>query len=458
MSDTRAGEQPPHLGAEDLRRLVETTVPREVAHGWVFHLLFCRECRKRLADCFPARGMPLLARLRRFPVLQAQKTSAAPPPPGNLERLSGAATRSLLSQYRRCYQEEEEAPPLYRELIRHPLPRQQMLLDNSRRYRTLGLLKHVLGRTPEHWHRDPEAAESHARLALAIHRRLAPDRYPSRLVADFGARAWAYLANALRIRSDLPAADHAMDCAFQALERGTGDAIDRAWLLELRVSLRRDQRRLEEAGIDAHRSARLWRSVRDRRAAINVILVQSSILFEAGEASGAIAILRKCLRESNEGEVGTRLYFGVVQNLAFRLAQADRPDEASRYVPELRELAAGLGEPLSRIRVDWLEALVDAGLGRTPRAVIRFKHLLDRFVAYQMPYDAALVGLDLATVYLEAGDTAAARGLSGKLVPIFESLQIGREATEALLLFVEALRQEAATVTMAEQAAAMLRR
>ena len=458
MSDKRVGDQPPHLGAEDLRRLVEQAVPRQVAHEWVFHLLFCPECRKRLADGFPARGMALLARVRRFPVLQAQNTSAAPAPPGNWEHLSGAATRSLLAAYRLCYQEEEEAPPLYRELIRHPLPRQELLLDNSRRYCTLGLLKYVLSRTPEHWHRDPEAAESHARLALAVHCRLATDRYPSRLVADFGARAWASLANALRIRSDLPAADRAMDRAFQEIEHGTGDAIDRACLLQLRVSLRRAQRRLQEARTDALHATRLWRSVGDRRAVTEAILLHSSILFEAGDALEAIATLRKCLRRLDEAEVGTRLYFGVVQNLAFRLAQANRSGEASHYIPELRELAAGLGEPLSEIRVDWLEALVDAGHGRTPRAVIRFNHLLDRFLAYRMPYDAALVGLDLATVYLEAGDTAAARALAGKLVPIFQSLQIEREAAEALLLFVEALRKEAATVAMAEKVKAMLRR
>ena len=458
MSDKRVGEQPPHLGAEDLRRLLEQAVPREVAHEWVFHLLFCAECRKRLADGFPARGMALLARVRRFPVLQAQNTSAAPAPPGNWERLSGAATRSLLAAYRLCYREEEEAPPLYRELIRHPLPRQELLLENSRRYCTLGLLKYVLSRTPEQWHRAPEAAESHARLALAIHCRLETDRYPARLVADFGGRAWAYLANAMRIRGDLPAADRAMDRAFQEIERGTDDAIEHAWLLQLRISLRRDQRRLEKAGSDAQLAIRLWRSVGDRRAETEAVLLQSSILFEAGSALESIKVIRRCLRNLEEAEVGTRLYFIALQNLAFRLAQADRASEASRYIPELRELAAGLGEPLSEIRVDWLEALVDAGLGRTPRAVIRFNHLLDRFLAYQMPYDAALVGLDLATVYLEAGDTAEARELAGKLVPIFESLQIEREAVEALLLFVEALRKEAATVAMAEKVKAMLRR
>jgi len=458
VSDPRVGEQPPHLGADDLRRLVEQAVPREVAHGWVFHLLFCPECRARLADGFPARGIALLARLRRFPVLQAQKTSAAAAPPVKWQRLSGAATRSLLSEYRLCYQEEDEAPPLYRELIRHPLPRQEMLLENSPRYRTLGLLKYVLSRTPEQWHRDPEAAESHARLALAIHRRLATDRYPSRLVSDFGARAWAYLANALRIRGDLPTADRAMDRASQELERGTGDAADRARLMQLRVSLRRDQRRLEDASADALMATRLWRSVGERRAETEAVLLLSSALFEAGNTFQAIELIRKCLQGSTELEVGARLYFLLLQNLARMLAQTDRPAEASRYVPELRELAASLGEPISMFRVDWLEALIDAGLGRTPLAAIRFQRLLERFLDFQMSYDAALVGLDLAAVYLEAGDTAAARELAGKLVPIFNSLQIEREATEALLLFVEALRKEAATVAMAEKVKGMLRR
>lgn len=456
MADKPYGSQP-HLKRDDLRRLVEATVPREVAHGWVFHLLFCPLCRKRLEVDFPARGMALLERVRRFRDSLSAK-SLATSPPGGRDRLSGGKTSSLLSEYQLCYQEEASAPSLYLELLDHPFLRQEMLVENSQRFRSLGLLKYVLSCARELWHRDAGAAESHARLALAIYRRLDPDRYPSGLVADFGARAWAWLANALRIRGDLPAAEEMMNRASRELENGTGDAIEKAWILQLRISLRRDQRRLREAGTDALRASRLWRSIGERRAEAETVLLHSSILFEAGEATQAIETIRNCLQGLSEAEVGTRLYFMVLQNLAFRLAQTDQPTEASKYVCELRELAAGLGEPLHQIRVDWLEALVDSGLGRRPRAIIRFEHLLRRFMAYEMPYDAALVGLDLAAVHLEEGNSKEARELAGQLVPIFEALQVSREALEALSLFVEALRKEAATVAMVERAHRLLRR
>jgi len=371
--------------------------------------------------------------------------------------LSEEKEEELLTEYSRCYREEDEAPSLYRELVDHPLPRQELLVLNRERYRSLGLVKYVLARAPELWHRAPHEAAAHARLALAISGRLPTEKYSPGLVADYGARACAYVANALRIQGDLRAADQAMQNAAEELERGTGDPTERARLLRLRTSLRKDQRRLKEAERDAREAVRLLRSVEDKQAEIEMVLLQSAIMTEEGAGMEALALVEKCLETLDPSSVDERLYFGVVQHFAWGLFEAGRSSHAERYLPELRDLVSGLDEPLSEARVDWLEALIDAQLGRKSRAVWRFLELLRLFQNFDMSLDAALVALDLAAVHLQAGEVAEARELAGELVAIFESLQVGRETMEALSVFAEALRQEAATAVMAEEAKSLLK-
>ena len=67
------------------------------------------------------------------------------------------------------------------------------------------------------------------------------------LIEDLRARAWGYIGNARRVRSDLHAAEGAFEEAYLQLEKGTEDPLERAILLDLEASLRRDQRRFDEA-------------------------------------------------------------------------------------------------------------------------------------------------------------------------------------------------------------------
>ena len=71
-------------------------------------------------------------------------------------------------------------------------------------------------------------------------------------------------------------------------------------------------------------------------------------------------------------------------------------------------------------------------------------------------YDAAMVSLDLALLYLQDGRTGEVRRVAEEMVTIFSAQDIHREATAALLLFQDAARREAVTAEMVREVAGAL--
>ena len=72
-------------------------------------------------------------------------------------------------------------------------------------------------------------------------------------------------------------------------------------------------------------------------------------------------------------------------------------------------------------------------------------------------YDAAIVSLDLAILYLRQERTADVRQLAEEILPVFQIQDVHREAVAAIALFQEAARQDQLTLDKARQVAALLR-
>lgn len=80
------------------------------------------------------------------------------------------------------------------------------------------------------------------------------------------------------------------------------------------------------------------------------------------------------------------------------------------------------------------------------------------FLARDNAYDAALVTMEMAVLHLEAGQTGEVKSLAREMAPIFEAQKVHREALAALLLFREAVEQDAATAGLARRVVAYLYR
>jgi tetratricopeptide (TPR) repeat protein len=259
--------------------------------------------------------------------------------------------------------------------------------------------------------------------------------------------AAAFVANAHRVGGRPNTADSTFAEALELWGKGTPGGpglLDTGRLFDLEASLRRDQRRFDEALV-LHERALALTSPKNS----GYILLNQAFTFEqSGDYEQAITTLIKAAPRV-DGTREPRLLCILRFNLAVNLAHLGRPEEAGRLLPEVRTLARTLNKESDRIRCRWLEGKVAAGLGRPEDAIPSLEQVRRWFAAKDNPYDTALVTLELAALYLQEGHTAKVKELVREMTPIFEEQKVHREALAALILFRDAALQETATAALA---------
>lgn len=268
------------------------------------------------------------------------------------------------------------------------------------------------------------------------------------------AQCLVFQANALRVSNGMTEAKAVFAEAKRLLQENaaTGPDLVPHWrLLDLEASLRRDLREFEEA----LRLLTVALEAAPSEAKGKVLNNKAVVHEHAGQYESAIEALHEAAPYL-ESYPEPRLLFGCAFNLAHNLCHLNRFPEAEALLPEIRERAAALDRKLDLIRVRWLEGKVHAGFDRSPEAEAAFQEVQAEFARLEMPYDGALVGLDLAILHLAHGRTSEVRSLAEEMIWIFQSQGIHREALGSLDLFLQAARQEAATCEMAREVASLL--
>jgi hypothetical protein len=129
-----------------------------------------------------------------------------------------------------------------------------------------------------------------------------------------------------------------------------------------------------------------------------------------------------------------------------------------RCTPTDEELYRQFADLWTRLRQNWLRGKIALGTGRPKDAEDAFLAARDGFVQQGIGYDAAMVSLDLALVYLREGRTAEVRRVAEEMIPLFEAEDVHPEAVAALILFHEAVRREVVTSESVEELMAYLKR
>jgi hypothetical protein len=81
----------------------------------------------------------------------------------------------------------------------------------------------------------------------------------------------------------------------------------------------------------------------------------------------------------------------------------------------------------------------------------------DGFLAEGVPFDTALVSLEIALLYAEQGRSGELKKLAGEMLPVFSSLRIHREALAALSFLLQAIQSESASARLVAAVASYLR-
>lgn len=353
--------------------------------------------------------------------------------------------------------ERASAPGLFVELMKLAAEQRLLLVRNSPRFQTWGLCELLVERCLETAAHHPEEVEDLVRLALDVAARLDESFYPRGLIQDLEARAWAYLGNARRVSSDFTEAENAFRQAEKLLRKGSHDPVELAILLDLKASLRRSQRRFEDALRLLRRAVTIFlrtgHSHRAGRSLVNMDLIHCY----AGHPEEGIPLLYQAIGLI-DADFEPRLKLCAQHNLIQDLAEAGRFHEAQKLYRETGRLYRELPETWVVNRRKWVKAKIVQGLGKTAQAEKLFLAARDGFIADGIPYDTALVSLELALLYARQGCAADLKRLAQEMLPIFSSLQVHREALAALSFLQQALESEEVSLDLVSRVADFLRR
>lgn len=351
--------------------------------------------------------------------------------------------------------ERAAAPALFVELMNLSEEQRHLLIRNSRRFRTRGLCELLLDRCMETAGRNPVGAEGLALLALEIVARL--DAGASNKTDGLQARAWAYLGNARRVRSDLQGAEDAFLRADTCLKRGSRDSVDDAIFLDLKASLCRARRDFDEALRLLAQAVAIYRRAGHPHRAGKCLVNMNTVYRYAGRPDQGIPVLYEAI-ELIDADQEPRLDLCARHNLIDDLTDMGRFLEAQRLYRETRCRYRSFPDAVTQNRRKWVKGKICAGLGRDVQAERLFLAARDGFIVEGMPYDTALVSLELAILYARDRRTADLKRLSQKILPIFSSLHVHREALAALSFLQKALTSEKASVELVSRIADFLRR
>ncbi|MEA2561174.1 MAG: MalT-like region [Acidobacteriota bacterium] len=439
-----AGARIHHPRAIELEAFLLGQLPPREAASVIAHLLTgCASCRKQME---PLAGVVLTPNLIPDEPVEVGSEYDFP-----LFRAFAAARRytTSLARERREAERDREDPPL-REVPLPEVPGVGSPTDWER-------CEQILARCRELRQGGPAARVAAASLAVSLAERLSPDlRGPCQL-ADLQARAWAERGNARRVTDDLIGAESDLTTALERAREGTEDPRLLARLLDLTASLRIDQRRLTEAAQLLDWVYAIHLALGEHHEAGRTLISKSNAAAYALDLKTAVRLLSEGLALI-DAERDPKLVLATVHNLLSHLVDDGQIAEAERLFRESHALYSAHGGLLDRLKGRWLEGRIASGLSDPAEAERSFQEVRSGFAHAGIPYDMALVSLDLAALWLEQGRTREIQTLLGETVAIFEARGIRREAIAGLLMLQEAIERDRASASLLRAVASELQR
>ncbi|MEA2691505.1 MAG: hypothetical protein QOJ16_892 [Acidobacteriota bacterium] len=353
--------------------------------------------------------------------------------------------------------ERAAAPDLLAELLAHPRAERFAVLRALPGLHTLAVCELLVEQSFEAGFTDPARALERAELAVEVSDCLSPHHYGVSVVQDLKARSWAYLGNARRLGGDLAGAEQALSYAECLADDGSSDPLEEARILDLRAALLADQGWLEEAAELLDLSIEIYSEVKDPHRTGRAMIWKGIVQGNAGHAERAIRGIEDGLRLL---EPRRESYLGRIAayHLAWFLNDSGRSEEAVAQLAVLRLAAVETPEAWTGFRLTWLEGRIAAGRGRFAEAEAAFREMRRRFLERDLGYDASMVTLDLATLYLRQGRGEEVQRLADEMFPLFVARDVHRQAIAALVTFKQAAEMERITLGLVQEIGAYLLR
>jgi tetratricopeptide (TPR) repeat protein len=278
---------------------------------------------------------------------------------------------------------------------------------------------------------DPQRMLSYAQSAAVVADHTPLNESGPCVVLDLRARAWAEYGNALRLNDRLVEAEGAFSKAVTWMAQGSGDLMLTARVLDLLASLRSHQRQLPEAIQLLDEVRGLYEEIGEPQLAVRALVSKATNVFYDRRPQEAATLLREALALLDPHH-DPQLWNVTRLNLVNALVDCGELRDARRFLLESGLPQAFAQEPLTLLRLRWIEARILAGLGKHADAQRAFQAVREEFKERDSHYEAALVGLDLADFWIRQGEAPKVGPLAEEMYETFVRLGIHPEATRAL--------------------------
>lgn len=352
------------------------------------------------------------------------------------------------------------APRLLDELMGQTLPARRLLLvANSPRFHNPFLCELLLEKGREAAFQGPDEALDLARLAVTLAENLTPESCGSTEVRDgLWCKASAQVANAHRIGGRHDEAEQIfLQLAPLLQEEGRIGLQDLARILNLRASLHRDLRQFDAAAQLLDRVVGIYQKLGQWSLLGSALMQRSAICGEVGDLETEMSLLRRALDLLDPNEE-PRNFLIARHNLILALNQSGRSREAFALLFHTRPLYFKVGGRMSLLRLRWLEGLVAVGLGRLEHAEVAFREVRDAYIELSLDYDAAMVSLELASIYVRQSRSGDLLRLAEEMHGVFTARDIHREALQALAYFCSAARMEGVGMALVQDISEFLKK
>jgi tetratricopeptide (TPR) repeat protein len=319
-----------------------------------------------------------------------------------------------------------------------------------------GLCETLLEKSYSLRHTDHAAMLNLASLAHLAADRLAPEAYGEEQKTDMQVRALAELANAYRVNDDFVHAEATMARALDLRKRGTGDPLLYARIADLNASLLSDRRRFKEAFRMLDLASAIHRRLSGPQEVGRVVLLKGLYTGYAGNPEEGLQFLARGLAMIDRTR-DPRLAFHTLHNILLFRVELGQYEQARRQLQRMRPLYAAHAMG-NLMKLHWVEGQIAFGLGDLVTAEATFQQLRQDLDDAGLGYEAAIISLDLAGVWLRQGRTAEVHGLVAAMLATFRALGVEREAMSAIHMLQEALKRDQVTVEVLRLVGGILRR
>lgn len=278
--------------------------------------------------------------------------------------------------------------------------------------------------------------------------------------------AWVISGGAYRACGDHETADTAYENAFKILKSEAIRPLIRA-VAEHRCSyLRSCQGRIDEAlklaegavttlrTIDSDREPKVRLRLGEALISLGYVLVDDFGRHAEGlEAFGEALLLAGAVKDP----AMKRLHTSACHNLADTIASSSVDDaRAMGYLKKAKTQLKGQRRNAARYRLLWVEALIWNKRGAHAKAEVLFLQALDGFKILRLPFEIALLGLDLGAVYQLCGQWEKIETLAAETLGIFRALNGTTGAVMALSQWLNAVRRRAVDEAIVVEARAII--